>query len=111
MGERCSCTGCSRKATAIHVGGKAVRGEIRDVKYPRCDAHPLPGAHEIRPMPKEVEVITHEGETMIVDPKAMTVGRPYETIFGGVPLVIIKRDSGEVDFYYVDTIEEAEDHE
>lgn len=29
-------------------------GELREAQYRRCDAHPLPGAHEVRPIPKEV---------------------------------------------------------
>lgn len=54
MSERCSNQRCHRKATAIYVGSKSVGGELVDVKYRRCNSHPLPGAHEIRPISKEM---------------------------------------------------------
>lgn len=47
-------------------------------------------------------VISYEGGTLVVDQEVMVVGHPYATVFEGVPVIVLKRASGDVDFYYID---------
>ena len=47
-------------------------------------------------------VISYEGDMLVVDQEVMVVGQPYATVFEDVPVVVLKRESGDVDFYYID---------
>ena len=46
-------------------------------------------------------VISYEDGTLVLDQEAMVAGHPYATVFEGVPVVVLKRESGDVDFYYI----------
>ncbi len=57
-------------------------------------------------------IITYEEDgAMVVDQKAMIVGRFYETLFGGVPGIVVKDSSGMVHFYYEPADSSPEDED
>ena len=47
------------------------------------------------------KVMLYENGMLRVRQASMAVGRPYACLFESVPVVAIKRRSGEVDFYYI----------
>lgn len=50
-----------------------------------------------------VSVLSWEGGMLRIRQKIMAVGHPYAFVLDGVPVVAIKRRSGNVDFYQVPT--------
>ena len=48
-----------------------------------------------------MSVVQWEGNMLRLRQKLMSVGYPYAFVFEGVPVVAIKRRSGDVDFYRV----------
>lgn len=50
-----------------------------------------------------VSVLSWEGGMLRVRQEIMTIGHPYAFVMEGVPVVAIKRPSGDVDFYQVPT--------